>query len=111
MIVTASSRPVVLSLGERTPSPKARCSSSAEPPPRPRISLPPESRSSVSAILAIIGGGGDGMPRAPGAGRVPGVAPAAQQSNSPPSLVGARPPGGAGGGTTTQPPAAPPTAA
>jgi len=76
MIVTASSRPVVLSLGERTPSPKARCSSSAEPPPRPRISLPPESRSSVSAILAIIGGWRYGVPRTRVAMRIRDVAAA-----------------------------------
>src|SRR5919204_263592 len=77
MIVSASSMASVFSFGERTPRPKARCSSSAEPPPRPRTSRPPERRSRLSAILATMAGTRYGRPRARVAMRVRGGAPAA----------------------------------
>ena len=62
MIVTASSRPSVFSFGDGRPRPYERNSLSPEPPPRPRISRPPERASSVAAIFARSAGGRKGTP-------------------------------------------------
>ena len=62
MMRIASSRPSTFSRGVRTPSPNPRNSSSDAPAPSPRISLPPERRSKVSAILASTAGFRYGRP-------------------------------------------------
>jgi hypothetical protein len=52
-----------------------------EPPPRPRTSRPPESRSSDSAILASTGGGRSGVASTRVATRIREVAAAIQVSS------------------------------
>ncbi len=103
VIRIASSRPVTFSAAVGTRSPNARNSSSEEPPPSPRISRPPESRSSVSAIFATMAGGRYGTPSTRVATRIRVVAAATQDSSVQVSYVGRVPHGWSEGATKSKP--------
>src|SRR5918999_626278 len=88
MTRNASAWASTFSRGARTVRPKARNSALEPPPPTPRVSLPPDSRSSVSAILASTAGCRYGRPRTSVPRRMRSVAPAIHVSMVQVSYVG-----------------------